>query len=54
MRGPYLVVEIVVQALAVGGLAMPRRMLADLIQRCTVRQLGQAQLAELYRGRDQF
>ena len=52
--GPHLVVEIVVQAPSVGGLAMGKGVLAGLIQRITIRQLGQSQLTKLLRGGDQF
>jgi hypothetical protein len=54
MSGADLLVEIAVQTTAVEGLAVRKGMLADLIERVTIGQLGQAQLTELFRCRHQF
>ena len=54
MSGASLLVEIAVQALSVGDLALRKGMLAGLIQRSTRGQLGQPQLTELVRRGHQF
>ena len=54
MPGASLFVEIVMQALAVGGLPMRKGMLAGLIERVTIGQLREPQLSHLFRRRHQF
>ena len=54
MCGARLVVEIMVQALAVGGLAMGKGMLAGLIECVTVGQLRLSKGSKLLRSGHQF
>ena len=52
--GRYLGVEVAVQPLAVGGLAMRESMQTGLVQRVTKRQLGVTQGGELFRREQEF
>jgi len=54
MRSAHLVVERLVQALALGGLAMGKGILACLVERIPVGQLKLPEGSKLLRTRDQF
>ena len=52
MRGAHLVVERLVQALALGGLPMGKSILACLVERIPVGQLNLPEGSKLLRSRD--
>ena len=54
MRGTHLVVERLVQALALGGLPMGKGILAGLVECVPVGQLRLPEGSTLLRSRDQF
>ena len=54
MRGTDLVIEITVQALAIGGFAVRKGILAHLFQCVPIGKSGLAKDSKLLRGRIQF